>query len=239
MILKLKLEEHLKLRFLVLVVLYLIFFYFFIFKNILLYLDLKEFITSEEIKIEKLNLENSELEKSLALKEENLKKELLLLEEMKEKTNDKLPFSKISDAFELINMYMDKNNIIFESFGRSQKSGNIKNISFSFKAFEENCINFLKDLEDSEYYFKLNESYFSLASLNSQVLCKLSIKFKLSDNFEKTATQKNINENIFLKTINSDDKPSYMRIGNNKFYGTYKNKKEKTTSKENNTLKKD
>lgn len=239
MVLKLKSEDHLKLKFLTLVILYLIFFYFFIFKNILVYLELKEFITSEEIKIEKLNFENSELEKSLVLKEENLKEELLLFEEMKEKTNEKLPFPKISDAFELINMYMDKNNIIFESFGRSQKSGNIKNISFSFKAFEENCINFLKDLEDSEYYFKLNESYFSLASLNSQVLCKLTIKFKLNDSFEKIAIQKNINENIFLKTINSNENSSYMRIGNNKFYRTYKNKQEKPASKENKTLKKD
>ncbi|WP_022820119.1 hypothetical protein [Fusobacterium russii] len=239
MVFKLKLEDHLKLRLLILVILYLLFFYFFIFKNILTYLELNEFITSQQIKIEKLNLENTELSKSLILKEENLKKELLLLEELKEKTDEKLLFPKISDAFKLINMYMDKNNISFESFGRSQKNGNIKSISFSFKAFEENCINFLQDLENSEYYFKLNESYFSLTSLNSQVLCKLTIKFKLSDNFEKTSNPKNINENIFLKVINKDRSSSYMRIGNNKFYRTYKNNKEKLSSEENKTLKKD
>lgn len=233
MIFKLKLEENLKLRFLILVILYLIFFYFFIFKNILNYLELQEFIASELIKIEKLNWENAELKKSLILKEENLKKEIMAFDELKQKVDDKLIFSKISEAFELIDMYMNKNNIIFESFGRSQKNGNIKSISFSFKAIEKDLINFLKDLEESEYYFKLSDSFFSLSALNSQVLCKLTIKFKLNENFEKISIQKNKNESIFMKNVNKDESSSYIRIGNNKFYKTYKNNSGKKNSKEN------
>lgn len=233
MIFKLKLEENLKLRFLILVILYLIFFYFFIFKNILNYLELQEFIASELIKIEKLNWENAELKKSLMLKEENLKKEIMAFDELKQKVDDKLIFSKISEAFELIDMYMNKNNIIFESFGRSQKNGNIKSISFSFKAIEKDLINFLKDLEESEYYFKLSDSFFSLSALNSQVLCKLTIKFKLNENFEKISIQKNKNESIFIKNVNKDESSAYIRIGNNKFYKTYKNNSGKKNSKEN------
>lgn len=233
MISKLKLEENLKLRFLILVILYLIFFYFFIFKNILNYLELQEFIASELIKIEKLNWENAELKKSLILKEENLKKEIMAFDELKQKVDDKLIFSKISEAFELIDMYMNKNNIIFESFGRSQKNGNIKSISFSFKAIEKDLINFLKDLEESEYYFKLSDSFFSLSALNSQVLCKLTIKFKLNENFEKISIQKNKNESIFIKNVNKDESSAYIRIGNNKFYKTYKNNSGKKNSKEN------
>lgn len=233
MIFKLKLEENLKLRFLILVILYLIFFYFFIFKNILNYLELQEFIASELIKIEKLNWENAELKKSLILKEENLKKEIMAFDELKQKVDDKLIFSKISEAFELIDMYMNKNNIIFESFGRSQKNGNIKSISFSFKAIEKDLINFLKDLEESEYYFKLSDSFFSLSALNSQVLCKLTIKFKLNENFEKISIQKNKNESIFIKNVNKDESSAYIRIGNNKFYKTYKNNSGKKNSKEN------
>lgn len=233
MISKLKLEENLKLRFLILVILYLIFFYFFIFKNILNYLELQEFIASELIKIEKLNWENAELKKSLILKEENLKKEIMAFDELKQKVDDKLIFSKISEAFESVDMYMNKNNIIFESFGRSQKNGNIKSISFSFKAIEKDLINFLKDLEESEYYFKLSDSFFSLSALNSQVLCKLTIKFKLNENFEKISIQKNKNESIFMKNVNKDESSSYIRIGNNKFYKTYKNNSGKKNSKEN------
>lgn len=233
MISKLKLEENLKLRFLLLVILYLIFFYFFIFKNILNYLELQEFIASELIKIEKLNWENAELKKSLILKEENLKKEIMAFDELKQKVDDKLIFSKISEAFESVDMYMNKNNIIFESFGRSQKNGNIKSISFSFKAIEKDLINFLKDLEESEYYFKLSDSFFTLSALNSQVLCKLTIKFKLNENFEKISIQKNKNESIFMKNVNKNESSSYIRIGNNKFYKTYKNNSGKKNSKEN------
>lgn len=237
--LKIKFEDNLKLKFLVLVILYLIFFYFFIFKNIRDYIELQGYIDNEQIKIQKLTLENTELKNSLTSKKEDFEKELLLLEKKKENKDDKLVFPKISDAFELIDKYMVKNNIIFESFGRSQKNGNMKTISFTFRASEEDSINFFKDLENSEYYFKLSDSYFSLSTSNVQILSRVSIKIKINENFEKTAIDNKLSENIFFKSQKKDKNSSYMRIGNNKFYRTNNYGNENNSSKESKTLKKD
>lgn len=236
---KLKFEDNSKLKFLFLAILYFIFFYFFIFKNVLTYFELKEYISTENIKIQKLNIENAELKNSLIFKKKNLEKALLSLNETAERTDNKLSFSKISDVFHILNKYIEKNNIVFDAFGRSQKNGNIRNISFTFKATEEDSINFFKDLENSNYYFKLSNSHFSLISLNNQILCKISIQFKVTNIFKKVSIENNNIENIFLQTSKRDKNSSYMRIGNNKFYGTNNHMLENNSSQEIKTLKKD
>ncbi|MDO4690588.1 MAG: hypothetical protein Q4A58_04765 [Fusobacterium sp.] len=218
MVFKLSFYENLKLKFLLLVILYFLFFYLFIFKNILIYSELKEYKDIELTKITKLNLENHELENSLLLKKSEFEKDLLILEEMKEKKHNKLFFPKISDAFDFINKSMLKNNISFLSFGRSQKNQEIKNISFSFKGSEKNIIDFLTELETSEYYFNLTDSYFNFSVFNSQLLCKLSIKFKINNKFEKISKFKTVNENLFFKNSDTNKKRAYMRIGESKFY---------------------
>lgn len=218
MVFKLSFYENLKLKFLLLVILYFLFFYLFIFKNILIYSELKEYKDIELTKITKLNLENHELENSLLLKKSEFEKDLLILEEMKEKKHSKLFFPKISDAFDFINKSMLKNNISFLSFGRSQKNQEIKNISFSFKGSEKNIIDFLTELETSEYYFNLTDSYFNFSVFNSQLLCKLSIKFKINNKFEKISKFKTVNENLFFKNSDTNKKRAYMRIGESKFY---------------------
>lgn len=113
---------------------------------------------------------------------------------------------------------MLKNNISFLSFGRSQKNQEIKNISFSFKGSEKNIIDFLTELETSEYYFNLTDSYFNFSVFNSQLLCKLSIKFKINNKFEKISKFKTVNENLFFKNSDTNKKRAYMRIGESKFY---------------------
>ena len=201
-----------------LVILYLTFFYFLIFKNILNFFELKEYIASSEIKKEKMKIENEELKKSLEIKKKSFEERLAYINNINISRNKKLIFSKISEALNKINMYMIKNKIDFVSLGRIQKNENIINVSLSFMANEENTVNFIKDIENSTFYFSLNDSYFKIELSEKNLLSKFYIKFKVAENFKKMYIIDNKNYSLFNHIENLENSNSYMRIGNNIFY---------------------
>lgn len=201
-----------------LIILYLAFFYFLIFKNILNFFELKEYITSSEIKKEKMKIENEELKKSLEIKKKSFEERLAYINNINICSNKKLIFSKISEALNTINMYMIKNKIDFVSLGRIQKNENIINVSLSFMANEENTVNFIKDIENSVFYFSLNDSYFKIELSEKNLLSKFYIKFKVAENFKKMYIIDNKNYSLFNHIENLENSNSYMRIGNNVFY---------------------
>ncbi|MDY4010078.1 MAG: hypothetical protein SOY60_00225 [Fusobacterium gastrosuis] len=201
-----------------LVILYLAFFYFSIFKNILNFFELKEYITLNEIKKEKMKIENEELKKSLEIKKKSFEERLTYINNINICSNKKLIFSKISEALNTINMYMIKNKIDFVSLGRIQKNENIINVSLSFMANEENTVNFIKDIENSAFYFSLNDSYFKIELSEKNLLSKFYIKFKVAENFKKIYIIDNKNYSLFNHIENLKNSNSYMRIGNNIFY---------------------
>lgn len=201
-----------------LVILYLTFFYFLIFKNILNFFELKEYITSNEIKKEKMKIENEELKKSLEIKKKSFEERLTYINNISINRNKKLIFSKISEALNTINMYMIKNKIDFISLGRIQKNENIISVSLSFMATEENTVNFIKDIENSAFYFSLNDSYFKIELSEKNLLSKFYIKFKVAENFKKMYIINNKNYSLFNHIENLENSNSYMRIGNNIFY---------------------
>lgn len=199
--------------------LYLIFFYFLIFKNTLNFFELKEYINKNEIKRKSLAIENEELEKSLNKKKEFFEKRLSNFNNISTDEDNKLKFSNVSEALNSINMYIHKNKINFISLGRIQKSGsNIINISLSFSTNEDNLISFINDLENSEFYFSLNDSHFKIELVEKILLTNFNIKFKLTENFEKILTNDNKNFKLFSDIENKSISNSYMRIGNNIFY---------------------
>lgn len=207
------------LKFSFLAVLYLIFFYFLIFKNILNFFELKEYINKNEIKRKSLSIENEELEKSLNKKKEFFEKRLSNFNSINIDENNKLKFANISEALNTINMYIHKNKIDFISLGRIQKSGsNLINISLSFSTNEDSLINFINDLENSEFYFALNDSHFKIELVERILLTNFNIKFKLTESFEKILINDNKNFKLFSDIENSKISNSYMRIGNNIFY---------------------
>lgn len=201
-----------------LIILYLAFFYFLIFKNILNFFELKEYIASSEIKKEKMKIENEELKKSLEIKKKSFEERLTYINNINICSNKKLIFSKISEALNTINMYMIKNKIDFVSLGRIQKNENIINVSLSFMANEENTVNFIKDIENSAFYFSLNDSYFKIELSEKNLLSKFYIKFKVAENFKKMYIIDNKNYSLFNHIENLENSNSYMRIGNNIFY---------------------
>lgn len=201
-----------------LIILYLTFFYFLIFKNILNFFELKEYIASSEIKKEKMKIENEELKKSLEIKKKSFEERLAYINNININRNKKLIFSKISEALNTINMYMIKNKIDFVSLGRIQKNENIINVSLSFMATEENTVNFIKDIENSAFYFSLNDSYFKIELSEKNLLSKFYIKFKVAENFKKMYIIDNKNYSLFNHIENLENSNSYMRIGNNIFY---------------------
>lgn len=201
-----------------LIILYLAFFYFLIFKNILNFFELKEYITSNEIKKEKMKIENEELKKSLEIKKKSFEERLTYINNISINRNKKLIFSKISEALNTINIYMIKNKIDFVSLGRIQKNENIISVSLSFMATEENTVNFIKDIENSAFYFSLNDSYFKIELSEKNLLSKFYIKFKVAENFKKMYIIDNKNYSLFNHIENLENSNSYMRIGNNIFY---------------------
>lgn len=218
---KLKIENSMKVKFLFLVIAYLLFFYFLIIKNIFIFLELKEYKSSEEIAIQRLSIENEELKNSISARKKELEYKVSFLENLKLSKDDKVDFESLSKAFEEINSLMNKNNILFESFSRLQKYDNIYKTSLSFSADEKDLINFIKGLENSGYYFNLSSSYLKIYSSDKNLSAKIPILFKINNKFKKTAFESQnsiINKNIFVKNRTSSKLQSYIRIGNNKFY---------------------
>lgn len=216
---KINFENKENFKFLILIILYLFFFYFFIFKNFNLYFELKENINREEINIKKLSYEKFELEKVIKNKRENIDKLNEKLEKIKDFQNDKKEFLNFSETFEYLNMLINKNNLYLDNIGRLNNNENFISINMKVYGDENDILEFLSDLEKSEYIFKLSQSYFKMDKFNEFVSITFSALTKLKEEFEKININPERQENIFIKKNSKN--LSFIRIGNKKIYKSF------------------
>lgn len=217
---KINFENKENFKFLILIILYLFFFYFFIFKNFNLYFELKENINREEINIKKLSYEKFELEKVIKNKRENIDKLNEKLEKIKDFQNNKQEFLNFSETFEYLNMLINKNNLYLDNIGRLSDNENFISINMKVYGDENDILEFLSDLEKSEYIFKLSQSYFKMDKFNEFVSITFSALTKLKKEFEKININPERQENIFIKKNSKN--LSFIRIGDKKIYKNYK-----------------
>ena len=233
-------SKNLKIIFLIF--LYLLVFYFLIFKNILILAEIKELIEQEDIKIGKLNYEKNVVLKALDLKKQDFEKDREKIEKQEEKSN-KEKFDNIPSLFNYIEEKIAKNNIIFQSFGRSRKDGDKLKVTMVFNGSERNIKNFFKEIENENYDIDFSSSYLKISLTNNLLEVKTSLSASILDKTEKIDSLINNNisdKDIFKRTnINSEEEEvsySYMRIGDKTYYRVSKKKeienKSVTESKE-------
>ena len=233
-------SKNLKIIFLIF--LYLLVFYFLIFKNILKLSEIKELVEQEDIKIGKLNYEKNVVLKALDIKRKDFEKDREKIENQEEKS-DKDKFDNIPNLFNYIEEKISKNNIIFQSFGRSRKDGDKLKVTMVFNGSERNIKNFFKEIENENYDIDFSSSYLKI-SLNDNLLeVKTTLSASVLDKTEKidSLIDNNISDkDIFKRTNKSSEGEevsySYMRIGEKTYYRVSKKKeienKSVTESKE-------
>ena len=146
------------LKIIVLIFLYLLVFYFLIFKNILKFAEIKELIEQEDIKIGKLDYEKNIVLKALDIKRKDFEKDREKIEKQEEKSN-KDKFNNIPSLFNYIEEKISKNNVIFQSFGRSRKDGDkLKVLFLNFYFLNLSPYHHLKIFN---FKFKFNFIFFS------------------------------------------------------------------------------
>jgi len=224
------------LKIIVLVLLYLLVFYFLIFKNILKLAEIKELVEQEDIKIGKLNYEKNVVLKALDIKRKDFEKDREKIENQEEKS-DKDEFDNIPNLFNYIEEKISKNNIIFQSFGRSRKDGDKLKVAMVFNGSERNIKNFFKEIENENYDIDFSSSYLKISVNNNLLEVKTSLSASVLDKTEKidSLIDNNIsNKNIFKKANRNSEgeeiSNSYMRIGNKTYYRV--SKKKENTNKE-------
>ena len=233
-------NKNLKIIFLIF--LYLLVFYFLIFKNILKLAEIKELIEQEDIKIGKLNYEKNIVLKALDLKRQDFEKDREKIEKQEEKSN-KDKFNNIPSLFNYIEEKIAKNNIIFQSFGRSRKDGDKLKVTMVFNGSERNIKNFFKEIENENYDIDFSSSYLKISLTNNLLEVKTSLSASILDKTEKIDSLINNNisdKDIFKRTNKSSEGEevsySYMRIGEKTYYRVSKKKeienKSVTESKE-------
>ena len=233
------------LKIILLVFLYLLVFYFLIFKNILKLAEIKEFVEQEDIKIGKLNYEKNVVLKALDLKRQDFEKDREKIEKQEEKSN-KEKFDNIPSLFNYIEEKISKNNIIFQSFGRSRKDGGKLKIAMSFNGSERNIKNFFREIENENYDINFSSSYLKISVNNNLLEVKTTLSASVLDKTEKIDSlidNNTSNKDIFKRTNkNSEGEEvsySYMRIGNKTYYRVSKKKEiENKTTTENKENKK-
>lgn len=228
-------------KYFLLVLLYLILFYFLIFKNILILNEKKEMLISNDIRLERLKLENKTLETSLSSLQEKFLLEKNKFEEKNKNVDGKSEFEDIAQALDYINSGLEKNNILLNTIGRSKKDGENFKVSFSFFGDEVDFFNFFKELENDKYFISFSNSPFLIASDERGLIFKGSLFSKISNlNAEKIDNLNLINyREIFSKATQNK---RYMKIGNKNFYPrqkieTEKEKESKNTKNEKNSHK--
>lgn len=227
------------LKIIVLIFLYLLVFYFLIFKNILKFAEIKELIEQEDIKIGKLDYEKNIVLKALDIKRKDFEKDREKIEKQEEKSN-KDKFNNIPSLFNYIEEKISKNNVIFQSFGRSRKDGDKLKVTMVFNGSERNIKNFFKEIENENYDIDFSSSYLKI-SLNDNLLeVKITLSASVLDKTEKrdSLIDNNISyKDIFKRTNKSSEGEevsySYMRIGEKTYYRVSKKKEieNKTTTK--------
>lgn len=219
------------LKIILLIFLYLLVFYFLIFKNILKLSEIKELIEQEDIKIGKLNYEKNVVLKALDIKRKNFEKDREKIENQEEKS-DKNKFDNIPNLLNYIEEKISKNNIIFQSFGRSRKDEDKLKVAISFNGSERNIKNFFKEIENENYDINFSSSYLKISVDKNLLEVKTTLSANVLDKTEKidSLIDNNISsKDIFKKTNkNSGGKGisySFMRIGDKTYYRV-SNKKE-------------
>ena len=218
------------LKIIVLLFLYLLVFYFLIFKNILKFAEIKELIEQEDIKIGKLNYEKNVVLKALDLKKQDFEKDREKIEKQEEKSN-KEKFDNIPSLFNYIEEKIAKNNIIFQSFGRSRKDGDKLKVTMVFNGSERNIKNFFKEIENENYDIDFSSSYLKISVNNNLLEVKTSLSASVLDKTEKTDSliDNNISDKDIFKRTKENVKEegiskSYIRIGNKIYYRVSKKK---------------
>ena len=228
------------LKIIVLLFLYLLVFYFLIFKNILKLSEIKELVEQEDIKIGKLNYEKNVVLRALDIKRKDFEKDREKIEKQEEKSN-KDKFNNIPSLFNYIEEKISKNNIIFQSFGRSRKDGDKLKVTMVFNGSERNIKNFFKEIENENYDIDFSSSYLKI-SLNDNLLeVKTTLSARILNKTEKRVSliDNNISDkDIFKRTNKSSEGEevsySYMRIGDKIYYRVSKKKEiENKTTTEN------
>ena len=224
------------LKIIVLIFIYLLVFYFLIFKNILRLSEIKELVEQEDIKIGKLNYEKNVVLKALDIKRKDFEKDREKIENQEEKS-DKDEFDNIPSLFNYMEEKISKNNIIFQSFGRSRKDGDKLKVAMSFNGSERNIKNFFREIENENYDINFSSSYLKISVNNNLLEVKTTLSASVLDKTEKidSLIDNNIsNKDIFKRTNkNSEGEEvsySYMRIGNKTYYRV--SKKKENTNKE-------
>ena len=228
------------LKIILLIFIYLLAFYFLIFKNILRLSEIKELVEQEDIKIGKLNYEKNVILKALDIKRKDFEKDREKIENQEEKS-DKDKFDNIPSLFNYIEEKISKNNIIFQSFGRSRKDGDKLKVTMVLNGSEGNIKNFFREIENENYDINFSSSYLKISVDKNLLEVKITLSASVLDKTERIDSLINndiSNKDIFKRTNkNSEGEEvsySYMRIGNKTYYRVSKKREiENATTTEN------
>ena len=228
------------LKVILLIFIYLLAFYFLIFKNIFKLNEIKELVEQEDIKIGKLNYEKNVILKALDIKRKDFEKDREKIENQEEKS-DKDEFDNIPSLFNYIEEKISKNNIIFQSFGRSRKDGDKLKVAMSFNGSERNIKNFFREIENENYDINFSSSYLKISVDKNLLEVKITLSASVLDKTERIDSLINndiSNKDIFkITNKNSEGEEvsySYMRIGNKTYYRVSKKREiENATTTEN------
>ena len=224
------------LKVILLIFIYLLAFYFLIFKNILKLNEIKELVEQEDIKIEKLNYEKNVVLKALDIKRKDFEKDREKIENQEEKS-DKDKFDNIPSLFNYMEEKISKNNIIFQSFGRSRKDGDKLKVTMVLNGSEGNIKNFFREIENENYDINFSSSYLKISVDKNLLEVKITLSASVLDKTEKidSLINNNIsNKDIFKRTNknseNNEISYSYMRIGDKTYYRVSKKKEIKNAT---------
>ena len=218
------------LKIILLIFIYLLAFYFLIFKNILRLSEIKELVEQEDIKIGKLNYEKNVVLKALDIKRKDFEKDREKIENQEEKS-DKDKFDNIPSLFNYIEEKISKNNIIFQSFGRSRKDGDKLKVTMVLNGSEGNIKNFFREIENENYNINFSSSYLKISVDKNLLEVKTTLSASVLNKTEKidSLIDNNTNNKDIFKRSNKnsegEDTPySYMRVGNKTYYRVSKKK---------------
>ena len=218
------------LKIILLIFIYLLAFYFLIFKNIFKLSEIKELVEQEDIKIGKLNYEKNVVLKALDIKRKDFEKDREKIENQEEKS-DKDKFDNIPSLFNYIEEKISKNNIIFQSFGRSRKDGNKLKVTMVLNGSEGNIKNFFREIENENYNINFSSSYLKISVDKNLLEVKTTLSASVLNKTEKidSLIDNNTNNKDIFKRSNKnsegEDTPySYMRVGNKTYYRVSKKK---------------
>ena len=224
------------LKIILLIFIYLLAFYFLIFKNILRLSEIKELVEQEDIKIGKLNYEKNVILKALDIKRKDFEKDREKIENQEEKS-DKDKFDNIPSLFNYIEEKISKNNIIFQSFGRSRKDGDKLKVTMVLNGSEGNIKNFFREIENENYDINFSSSYLKISVDKNLLEVKITLSASVLDKTERIDSLINndiSNKDIFKRTNknseNNEISYSYMRIGNKTYYRVSKKKEIKNAT---------